>query len=80
MLVVTSFAESFCVLIRSSAFEPARLILPGGLPWVCITKREKAESEESLEALDLANVIRMRERWVLLKIPRCDIDGVGKVK
>ena len=76
MLVVTSFAESFCVLIRSSAFEPARLILPGGLPWVCITKREKAESE----ALDLANVIRMRERWVLLKIPRCDIDGVGEGK
>ena len=23
---------------------------------------------------------RKRERWVLLKIPRCDIDGVGEVK
>ena len=22
----------------------------------------------------------MEERWVLLKIPRCDIDGVGEVK
>ena len=22
----------------------------------------------------------LRERWVLLKIPRCDIDGVGEVK
>ena len=21
-----------------------------------------------------------RERWVLMKIPRCDTDGVGKVK
>lgn len=21
-----------------------------------------------------------RERWVLLKLPRCDIDGVGEVK
>ena len=24
--------------------------------------------------------LRERERWVLLKIPRCDIDGVGEVK
>ena len=24
--------------------------------------------------------ISWRERWVLLKIPRCDIDGVGEVK
>jgi hypothetical protein len=24
--------------------------------------------------------IQERERWVLLKLPRCDIDGVGEVK
>jgi len=23
---------------------------------------------------------KLRERWVLMKIPRCDIDGVGEVK
>ena len=23
---------------------------------------------------------KARERWVLLKIPRCDIDGMGEVK
>jgi hypothetical protein len=25
-------------------------------------------------------VEEVRERWLLLKIPRCDIDGVGEVK
>ena len=28
----------------------------------------------------LKTVLAQRERWVLLKIPRCDIDGVGEVK
>ena len=35
---------------------------------VC-TKERKGDDDE-----------RERERWVLLKLPRCDIDGVGEVK
>ena len=41
---------------------------------VCITKTKKAESEARMIT------VLERERWVLMKIPRCDTDGVGEVK
>ena len=41
-----------------------------GFVWVCIENT----------ATSVERDVGRRERWVLLKIPRCDIDGVGEVK
>ena len=35
---------------------------------------------ERMMMMFITIIARDRERWVLLKIPRCDIDGVGEVK
>ena len=42
------------------------------------TKERKGVTAAVLMATPCTN--SLGERWVLLKIPRCDIDGVGEVK
>ena len=49
---------------------------------VC-TKERKGVAAEVLMAIPctlLGGERRWERRWVLLKIPRCDIDGVGEGK
>ena len=42
---------------------------------------QEPESGGEAQALERKGVMQgKRERWVLLKIPRCDIDGVGAGK
>ena len=43
--------------------------------WFCSTLRERERNVGLMIAL-----YERERRWVLLKIPRCDIDGVGEGK
>ena len=44
------------------------------------SERPVCSTRTSLPLPTFFCLAKKRERWVLLKIPRCDIDGVGEVK
>ena len=56
--------------------RPRRDTNGGGETEVTVTSKLQANAERNKE-IEKRQKREERERWVLLKRPRCDIDGVG---
>ena len=50
-----------------------------GFVWVCIENTAASVERDVGKTRDVSFPF-LERRWVLLKIPRCDIDGVGEGK
>ena len=59
--------------------EQGAILCPGTITLGTVDARAVLQATAALSERS-TSTIQQRERWVLLKIPRCDIDGVGKVK
>ena len=73
-----------CVWTKKRGSMNAVVLMATPCPKSLHGKGEKWIARNMLQGLDsrqpMTAMTEKRERWVLLKRPRCDIDGVGEVK
>ena len=69
-----------CVWTKKRGSMNAVVLMATPCPKSLHGKGEKWIARNILQGLDSRQPMTARERWVLLKRPRCDIDGVGEGK
>ena len=69
-----------CVWTKKRGSMNAVVLMATPCPKSLHGKGEKGIARNIQQGLDSPQPMTARERWVLLKLLRCDRDGVGEVK